>query len=68
MEETFGSSVLLRNNVAGTLTYDVSDKLTAPHAFIEMAKLARTQKKVICDWSLLQASLDRVFFNVILSS
>ena len=68
MEETFGSSVLLRNNVAGTLTYDVSDKLTAPHAFIEMAKLARTQKKVIYDWSLLQASLDRVFFNVILSS
>ena len=68
MEETFGNNVLLRNNTAGTLTYDVSGELAAPRAFTEMAKLAHIQKKVIYDWSLLQASLDRVFFNVILSS
>ncbi|TNJ27938.1 ABC transporter family protein [Giardia muris] len=64
----FQTVVTLIRCVGDTLLYEVGEELSVSDIFVRMAELAFTHQRLIADWDLIQNSMDRVFFSVILQA
>lgn len=64
----FQTIVALIRCAGDTLLYEVREEISVSEIFMRMAELAFMHQKLIADWDLVQNSMDRVFFNVILQA